>query len=227
MTIASAHNVIVSDDIITDYAAGKLSPAKHIMVACHSEIVDSVAEEVAFQEDIAACVVAEMEPLILSPSFMKNVLASLPPQKSANENERHGATKDKPVEDITPKSLRHLLGHGVDDLKWKFLVPSLAVHDLLGERKKGGDRLYLIKVKSGGSIPDHSHNGEEWSLILKGSYSVGEKHFKRGDFYIEDETEIHSPQVEGDEDCICLLMTQAPLKMQGLIPKLIQPILGI
>jgi len=227
MTIASAHNVIVSDDIITNYATGKLSPAKHIMVACHSEIVDSVAEQVAFQEDIAACVVADIEPLSLSPSFMENVLASLPLQKSANENERHGAAKDVPVEDLTPKSLHHLLGHGLDDLNWKFLFPSLAVHDLLGERKKGGDRLYLLKVKSGGSIPAHSHDGEEWSLILKGSYSVGNQHYNRGDFHIEDETETHSPQVEGEEDCICLLMTQGPLKMQGLFPKLMTPLVGL
>ena len=213
----------MSDDNITEYAAGTLSPAKHIMVACQSEIAETVAERVAFQEEIAASLIEETQAQSLSPLFMGNVLASLPPQESANENDM-----DDRIEGLAPKSLRHVLGHGLKDLKWKSLVPGVAVHDILGNRNtKNGDRLYLLKAKGGMKMPEHGHDGEEWTLVLTGSYTVGERRFTRGDLHIEDETETHSPHIDEGEDCICLVMTQGLLKMQGWLPKLLQPIVGI
>jgi putative transcriptional regulator len=120
------------------------------------------------------------------------------------------------------------LGHGLKELKWKSLVPGVAVHDILGDRKtKDGDRLYLLRAKGGMRMPDHGHNGEEWTLILTGSYRIGDKRFSRGDLHIEDDTEIHAPHIDEGEDCICLVMTQGPLKMQGWLPKVVQRVVGI
>ena len=222
MTLTATQDVVMSDDIITEYAAGKLSPAKHIIVACQSEIAESVAERVAFQEEVAASMLEDTESQSLSPLFMGNVLASLPAQEKA-------ASSAQPTgEGLAPKSLRHMLGHGLKDMKWKSLVPGVAVHDILGNRKtKEGDRLYLLKAKGGMRMPDHSHTGEEWSLILTGSYTVGGTRFTRGDLHIEDETETHAPHIDEGEDCICLVMTQGPLKMQGWLPKVVQRVVGI
>ena len=221
MTLSVSQDVVMSEDIITEYATGTLSPAKHIIVACQSEIAEAVAERVAFQEEVAAAFIEEADGQSLSPLFMGNVLANLPQQESANE---HAA----PKQGLAPKSLRHLLGHGLKELKWKSLVPGVAVHDILGDRKtKDGDRLYLLRAKGGMRMPDHGHNGEEWTLILTGSYRIGDKRFSRGDLHIEDDTEIHAPHIDEGEDCICLVMTQGPLKMQGWLPKVVQRVVGI
>lgn len=223
MTLTTAQDVVLDDDAITDYALGALSPAKHVMLACQSEISDAVAERVAFQEDLAASLIEDGASQSLSPLFMGNVLANLPPQESANENKASEASYG-----LAPKSLRHMLGHGLKDMKWKSLVPGVAVHDIMGDRKtKDGDRLYLLKAKGGMKMPDHSHNGEEWTLILTGSYTVGDKRFTRGDMHIEGEDEIHAPHIDEGEDCICLVMTQGPLKMQGWLPKVVQRVVGI
>jgi len=189
MTLTTQEDVMMNDDVITDYAAGNLSPAKHVILACQSEISEAVAERVAFQENIAASMVEDSDGEALSPLFMGNVLAVLPPQELATDG-----PADDPIDGLAPKSLRHMLGHGLQDMKWKSLVPGIAVHDILGNRKtKDGDRLYLLKAKGGMKMPDHGHNGEEWTLILTGSYTTGDKRFTRGDLHIEDETEIHSP----------------------------------
>jgi len=223
MTSSTSQEVVMSDDAITEYAAGTLSPAKHIMVACQSEIVQAVAERVAFQEGIAASMIEYADSQALSPLFMGNVLAALPAQEIANENK-----SDEFANGLAPKSLRHVLGHGLKELKWNSLVPGVAVHDILGNRKtKDGERLYLLKAKGGMRMPDHSHTGEEWTLILSGSYVTGEQRFTRGDLHIEDETETHAPHIDEGEDCICLVMTQGPLKMQGWLPKVVQKVVGI
>ncbi|WP_051279560.1 ChrR family anti-sigma-E factor [Hellea balneolensis] len=223
MTLTTTHDVILSDDVITDYAIGALSPAKHVMLACQSEISQAVSERVAFQEDLAASMLEDGSSQSLSPLFMGNVLANLPPQERSDLN-----TSSDPENGLAPKSLRHMLGHGLQDMNWKSLVPGVAVHDIMGDRKtKDGDRLYLLKAKGGMKMPEHSHNGEEWTLILTGSYTVGEQLFTRGDMHIEDESETHSPHIDEGEDCICLVMTQGPLKMQGWLPKVVQRVVGI
>jgi len=223
MTLTPSQDVVLDEDAITDYALGTLSPAKHVMLACQSEISEAVADRVAFQEDIAASLIEEGTGESLSPLFMGNVLANLPPQEGANEN-----SASETADGLAPKSLRHMLGHGLKDMQWKSLIPGVAVHDIMGNRKTvDGDRLYLLKAKGGMRMPDHSHNGEEWTLILTGSYTVGDKRFTRGDMHIEGEDETHAPHIDEGEDCICLVMTQGPLKMQGWLPKVVQKVVGI
>jgi len=223
MTQKTSHNVVMDEDIITDYAAGKLSPAKHIMVACQSEISDAVAQRIAFQEGLAASMLEQGTSEPLSPLFMGNALAALPQQ-----THNHPPAAPAPSGGLAPQSLRHMLGHGLKDMQWKSMVPGVAVHDVLGNRHtKDGDRLYLLKAKGGMKMPQHSHNGEEWTLILTGSYTIGDTRYARGDLHIEDETETHAPHIDEGEDCICLVMTQGPLKMQGWLPKMVQRVVGI
>ncbi len=221
MTFSVDKKIKISEDIITEYAAGNLSPAKHTVVACQSEICEEVSSRIMFQEQIAASMIEEVQTKILSPLFMGNVLANLPPQDKFSSNNTN-------IENNSPRTLSHLLGCGLNEMKWKSLIPGVAVHDMLGNRHtKDGDRLYLLKAKGGMQMPNHGHNGEEWTLILKGSYNVGDKTFVRGDLHIEDEDEIHSPHINEGEDCICLVMTQGPLKMKGWLPRLVQPLIGI
>lgn len=223
MTLTLEHDVVVDDDALSEYALGNLSPAKHIMMACQSEISGSVAERIAFQENLAASFIEEAPSESLSPLFIGKALEKLPPQKcKASQAPR------QPASALAPKSLRHMLGHGLRDMKWKSLVPGVAVHDILGNRKtKEGDRLYLLRAKGGMRMPEHSHNGEEWTLVLTGSYTAGGQRYARGDMHIEGEDESHSPYIDEGEDCICLVMTQGPLKMQGWLPKAVQRVVGI
>jgi len=115
-----SEDVVMNDDAITEYAAGALSPAKHVILACQSEISDTVAERVAFQEEVAASMLENGRSESLSPLFMGNVLAALPPQ----ESEKAGAVGPS-REGLAPKSLRHMLGHGLKEMKWKSLIPMI------------------------------------------------------------------------------------------------------
>lgn len=221
MSLQALKDTVTSEDIITDYALGNLSPAKHIVMACQSEISEKVGEEVSFQEEIASTLMTETESVSLSPLFLGEVLSNLPSRDGED-------VTLVSYQGLAPKTLRSALGHGLKDVKWGSLVPGVAVHDVLGNRRyQQGDRLYLLKAKGGMQMPEHSHNGEEWSLILTGSYSVGDKTYTRGDLHIEDETVTHAPHITEGEECICLVMTQGPLVMKSWLPKIVQKIVGI
>jgi putative transcriptional regulator len=221
MSLHLENDVVTSEASITDYALGNLSPAKHIIMACQSEISEKVADAISFQEEIASSFLDETESVSLSPHFLGGVLEKLP-QKETDEDARPFG------QGLAPKTLRSVLGHGLQDMKWRSMVPGVAVHDVLGNRRyEEGERLYLLKAKGGMKMPEHSHKGDEWSLILTGSYTIGDKTYRRGDLHIEDDTVTHAPHIDEGEDCICLVMTEGPLVMKSWIPKVVQKIVGI
>ena len=207
------------------YAAGKLTPAKHALISCAIELNPDVAEFAALNTSVAASLIDEVKPVSLSPLFIGKVLETLSfdhPYDVANDRN----PKRTP---ITPSLTKGLVNSSeLKNISWKSLIPGIVVHDLLGNRKtKNGERLYLLKVKAGMRMPEHTHQGEEWALILSGGYRVDGKTYKRGDLHFENETNSHSPVICEGEDCICLAMTEAPLVMKNWLPKLIQRVVGI
>jgi putative transcriptional regulator len=76
-------------------------------------------------------------------------------------------------------------------------------------------------------VPEHTHDGRELTLVLAGSFRDGKDVFARGDIEEADDTLLHQPVATEEEDCICLAVTEAPLKFTSWIVRLIQPILKI
>ena len=210
---------------IINYAAGKLTPARHALIACAIELNPDLAEFAALNTSVAASLLDEVKPVSLSPLFIGKVLETLSfghPYDVANDR------NPKRIMNAPPVSKGLVNRDVIKNLSWKSLIPGVAVRDVLGNRKtKNGERLYLLKVKGGMRMPEHTHQGEEWALILSGGYHVDGKTYKRGDLHFENETNSHAPVTCEGEDCICLAMTEAPLVMKGWFPKLVQKVVGI
>ena len=210
---------------IINYAAGKLTPAKHALISCAIELNPDVAEFAALNTSVAASLLDEVKPVSLSPLFIGKVLETLSfghPYDVANDH------NPKRIMNAPPVSKGLVNRDVIKNMSWKSLIPGVAVRDVLGNRKtKNGERLYLLKVKAGMRMPEHTHQGEEWALILSGGYHVDGKTYRRGDLHFENETNSHAPVTCEGEDCICLAMTEAPLVMKGWFPKLVQKVVGI
>lgn len=215
-------------EAVTGFAAGHLSPAKHALMACVVELNPQLAEAAAFETNIAASLMTDIRPVPLSPMLIGQTLAKLEyrdtPFVPANDD------ADQDLESrLAPKPLRDLMnGQGLRDISWKSIVPGVAVHDVLGNRKtKDADRLYLLRAKGGMKLPEHSHNGEEWTLILTGSYASDNQSYSRGDLHIADSSTAHAPHISEGEDCICLVVAQGRLTMKNWLPKIVQQVVGI
>jgi putative transcriptional regulator len=85
----------------------------------------------------------------------------------------------------------------------------------------------LLRIPAGKPVPEHGHGGRELTLVLSGSFHDGEKLFARGDLDEADASVQHQPVATPDEDCICLAVTDAPLKFRSWLVRLVQPVLGI
>lgn len=77
------------------------------------------------------------------------------------------------------------------------------------------------------AVPDHGHRGTELTLVLQGAFRDETDRFGPGDVEIATEELEHTPVAEPGLDCICLAATDAPLRFNALIPRLLQPFLKI
>jgi len=225
MTLHVQHHI--SDELLLDYATGNLTEGWSIAVATHLALCPTCRNRLSFMEHTGGQLLEAADenetPAISTDSWaaMKAKLSSEGPSK-ASAAKPVAAPADIPV---LPEPLRSYLGGDVEALKWKSLGRG-AYHIPI----KTGDQqsqVRLLKIPAGKPVPEHSHGGRELTLVLKGAFTDGATVFKRGDIEEADETLTHQPVATPDEDCICLAVTDAPLKFKSLLVRLVQPVLGI
>ena len=77
-------------------------------------------------------------------------------------------------------------------------------------------------------LPNHGHSGMELTVVLSGAFKDSTGEYGAGDFQeIHQEGIEHAPIVRTNEECICLVVTDSPLKFNSLAARLVQPLIGI
>ncbi|WP_144208712.1 ChrR family anti-sigma-E factor [Shewanella donghaensis] len=83
-------------------------------------------------------------------------------------------------------------------------------------------RASLLHIDKNGEIPQHTHKGEELTLLLAGEFSDEYNTYTAGDFMLLNNEHEHSPKtVDG---CLCYTVVDAPLYFTKGISKLLNPI---
>lgn len=123
-----------------------------------------------------------------------------------------------------PMPLRRLVPNGFEALPWRHLGPALEVELPIGDP---GYKTRLLRLKAGKSVPQHTHEGHELTVVIEGGFSDVQGHHVRGDLVIADATIDHRPVADADGDCLCLAVTDAPLRLTGRIGRLLNPLLRI
>ena len=144
--------------------------------------------------------------------------------------ERHPSTNEEPTYaaniGLPLPVAKRLGGMSLSDIRWRWAVPGLSLHQL-ALAKGGKGRLFLMRIGPGRAVPQHGHGGEELTLILRGSYSDRFGRFAIGDIAALHENVVHRPLVDREDNCICLVATEAPARFTSLIMRMIQPFVRI
>ncbi len=64
-------------------------------------------------------------------------------------------------------------------------------------------------------ILQHTHVGDEATLVLTGSMRDGDRLLSRGDVAFADQNDDHHPEIVGDETCVCLVVLSGPMRFTG------------
>lgn len=209
------------DATLMAYAAGSLPQGMALLVACHLYWCPECSERVRQAESIGGVLLDNIAPLPLQDNALSQLMARL---DDGMASEVSSLAQSPPLPEGVPAPLHHYINSSLDNLPWKRL--GYGVHHFdLNLRGKGTTR--LLKIAPGVSVPHHTHSGNELTLILRGSYSDEIGRFSAGDVSDLDGEVHHQPLVDTDQDCICLIATDAPLKFTGLMGRLVQPFIGM
>lgn len=211
----TAHTI--QDEWLLSYAAGALSPGRSLMVASHAAYHDDVQGKVADAEAIGGAMLDSMSAADVDRRVLERLLGQL--DAAPPEIVTPRAT------DIFPEPLAEFVGGGVDSLRWKFMGPGMS-HVRLWNGPND-ERLWLLRARGGVEVPEHGHNGEEWTLILKGAFQTSAGRYGVGDIDVADESVEHQPIIEPDEECICLALTHGPIRFKSLAARIAQPFIGL
>jgi putative transcriptional regulator len=216
----------ISDELLVEYANGSLEEGWSIAVATHLALCPACRKRLQAIEATAGELLEgiETEPsesddtswaaLRAKLAAAPRVTEAAPPRKAAAPSPRR-----------LPEPLNSYLGGDLDSLKWRAL--GLGAYHYPIPTKDRQISVRLLRIPAGKPVPEHTHGGRELTLVLKGAFRDGDDRFGPGDFEETDESVNHQPIAEKGDDCICLAVTDAPLKFSSRIVRLIQPLLGI
>lgn len=217
----------LTDALLLGYAAGTLTEAFSLLVASHISICDDCRAALETYEALGGAVLEDgVQGRIpnlpaLAPDSLEHCLTRL------DDGPATVLTKRAPLPPgptRLPEPLRSYVGGDKDAIRWR-AVGGGVKQAILPTSSSASARLLLIPA--GAAVPDHGHRGIELTMVLQGAFSDETDRFGLGDVEIADEDLEHMPIADPGEDCICLAVTDAPLRFRSWLPRLAQPFLKI
>jgi putative transcriptional regulator len=163
------------------------------------------------RNEISGYLLEKVEPVKLHQNVWKKTLDSI----SSSKKVRKEMILD-PFYNNLPLVLQEFLSN--KKVKWKnFSDVKIAKLTPSSET----DKLELIHVMPGGSIPQHTHEGIENFLVLHGSYSDEYGTYTEGSLQTRDEDHDHKPIGHPLTGCIGLAYTNGKIKFSGKFSKIL------
>jgi putative transcriptional regulator len=203
--------------ILLDYANGKLAPAISIAVGLHQSQCKTCQQKVADLETIGGDTMAAVNaPIKLSTAESFEKLFSL--VSDQEQTETSDQLSDLAVAKDDQAILNQLANRDYASFQWQRLTPKIS--KAVVPLKQGQHQVQLLKFSANAKIPKHTHNGKEITLVLEGDFSDHLDNYPRGEFIVQDQKMEHQP-IAGADGCICLAITNAPLKFTGVFGSLL------
>ena len=214
------------DDLLLAYSAGTLDEATSLLVATHLALCPVCRSDLDLLDTIGGALIEQAHVTeTADASIPDTILNAASDARHANPAETMDSPPKQTGAYVLPQPLRNQVGADAAGLAWRTIGGGIRQFPVSIEG--GGSTARLLYIPAGKGVPDHGHHGLEMTLVLAGSFYDRGSYYRRGDVGIADPGVVHHPTAGPEEDCICLAVTDAPLKFQSLIPRLLQRFHGI
>ncbi len=210
------------DSLLAAYVTGGLPRPASVLVEAHLEMTEASRGWVRDLEVVAADAMQACEPAALS--GRDAMLSAIFAADGAEEEAPAALRPDRPAlppkvrPGRLPRSIRGFIGRDLADVPWRTVLPGLREWKV-GEAD--GCTASLIRIRPGVPVPHHTHGGAEVTLVLEGGFRDRTGHYVEGDIAAADDTVDHRPVADLGRDCICFAVTDAPLRLTGLVGRLV------
>ena len=197
-----------SEALLLDYALGSLAEGWSLAVAAHLSLCPMCRQQVAEMEALGGALMHDCPPAIAGDDLWQRVAARM----DAPEGAREMAAAQRRPTSILPVPLRDYTGGDADYLAWRRL--GLGAEQVVLKTRQPGTSARLLRIAPRQRVPAHGHAGLEVTIVLSGAFSDETGRYERGDFQELDGEIEHQLLVDGGEHCICLAVTDAPLRFE-------------
>ena len=225
---------------LVSFVDGDLSPAVSLMVSAHCDmcstcqrfveqeterLAGSLLEDNGFKQvDLKADYSAMIAQITQSPSSVEADTGSQQkqsPRKQNTNTEVSMAANDSIELDgrnfVLPRTLQR---HKEKTGGWSSLVGKLWQAPVdLGSQGVAN----FIYMGKGGSVPEHTHRGTEYTLVINGEFSDGLNNYDSGDFIFMDGQNTHTPRSDNPQGCLVFTIVDQPLHFTSGIARLLNP----
>ena len=205
----------LSDELLTAYAAGLLAEPLVLLAQTHLAMCGSCRDRERELRAIGGAMLERDAAERMSDGLRARVLAAL--DQTGDVAAQRACARE--AGDV-PEPLARYVGPRFDQLKWRSRGPVSEIR-LMPDQEGWVTR--LLKIRPGATMPDHTHEGLEATLVIRGAFSDCTGRYGPGDVALVQGDLDHSP-VAGEEDtCICLAVTDAPLRLTGSFGRFLNP----
>lgn len=207
-------------DELLAYVTGTCETWLSTLIACHLTLCPRCRDEVALLESLGGALFDDWLEDEADEALECADHVQLPPRKPLQ-----AVAAPAEVASVVPRPLLSFLADS--EPRFRFLAPGLSHMPL---NLMGGDRpLRLVRFNPGFVVPEHSHAGLEWLLILTGEVhdrATGDR-FRRGDISRRDVDDVHAQVIGKDEPCIAVFANIGPPIPRTLLGKVLARIVGL
>ncbi len=238
-----------TDSDLVDFVEGTLSPAKSLLVSAHCDMCNCCREKSEiFTEQLASKVFDEPEQSTSILSDFVNMFSEITEDEELASTNNNGilANPSNVLQQIIKNELRDSRNHPnltKSDALYldgrKFILPKTLIRftDRLGEWSKlvgklwqaqidigNGQLAQFIYMEKDGSIPEHTHKGNELTLVIDGEFSDGISQYDSGDYINLNSSHTHTPCTASEEGCLVFSVIDQPLYFTSGWAKLVNPL---
>jgi putative transcriptional regulator len=213
-----------SVELTLDYASGVASEGVALALATHAALCPACRAQIAELEAVGGALLDAMEPDPVESDLLAATLARLDEREVAQPRPAMDNI-DAATRRQLPAPLLRYVRASLSTLRWRSV--GWMFHEVRLPLADKRIKVSLMRLRAGSLMPKHTHRGHEYTLVLAGGYQDATGAYGPGDFDVKDTADYHQPVVDEDEECLCLVVLDAPVKLTGTVGRLVNPFLRI
>lgn len=208
----------VPDEILLDYVVGSATAGKSLLVQTHLAMCPPSQARFAMLEEIGGALLETLQDASLEKASVEAVFAldrdvGAEARDDRVEPVRNGVEHAVLCGMALPAPLSASAEEAADRRAWRTLGRGVRAALLSCSGPRG--RTQFLHARPGAKILPHTHEGEELVLVLKGAFWDGDERYGPGDVAVADSGTVHAPVIDRGEDCLCLAVTEGPIRFVG------------
>jgi putative transcriptional regulator len=212
-------------EVYSAYAAGCLDPAFALMVETQAALRPDVSRAIARAETIAGIFLDNEAQAALSDNAAQSALDMIDAWEAGERPTRKAVSRaGEGLDEILalPEPLREEALKACGDMGWKNLTTGVRRLKLdIGSNAE----VELYRIEPGCTVPRHSHNGDEFTLVVSGGFTDETGSYGPGDLSVKGPEDTHQPTGDMDGVCFALAVHEGGLRFTGMMG-LVQRLLG-